>query len=95
MITSGQVTANNTAQSLCVVPPGPCLVILSSDPASAATAYYGAAATGGTLTSSNGVPLGAGVQSSIAGYPTSHGGTLSVVTAGTLSATVGWLISRG
>ena len=46
MLTTGQVTASGgTISALCHVPPGPCLVILSSDPASAATAYIGTPAT--------------------------------------------------
>lgn len=90
MLSSGQVTAGTASATLCVVPPGPCLVTLSSDPASAATAYIGA---GGAVSSSNGVPLAAGASMTIAGYPAAKGGTLSVVTAGTTAA-VGWLISR-
>ena len=96
MITSGQVTASGTASSvLCQMPPGPCLVLLSSDPASAATAYVGVTpATGGTLSSSNGYPLAAGAQMTFAGYPSDRGSSLSVVAAGTASAIVGWLVSR-
>lgn len=93
MLSTGQVTTSGgTVSSLCVVPPGPCQVILSSDPASAATAYIGPAATHGTLTSSNGIPLAAGAQMTFPGYPSAYGATLSVVTAGT--ATIGWLVSR-
>lgn len=97
MLSTGQVTASGgTSSSLFTVPPGPCLVILSSDPASAATAYVGVTpAAGGTLSSSNGIPLAAGAQMTFPGYPGAHGAGLSFVAAGTASATVGWLVSRG
>jgi hypothetical protein len=96
MISSGQVTTSGgSVSSLCVIPPGPCLLALSSDPASAATAYVGIQVTGGTLSSSNGYPIASGGQMTLVGYPGARGGTLSVVAAGTASASVGWLISRG
>lgn len=96
MISIGQVTASGgTYSALTTVPPGPCLVVLSSDPASTATAYVGITpGTGGTLTSSNALPLPAGGQVTFPGYPGGHGAALTVIAAGTLSATVGWLISR-
>ena len=95
MLSTGQVTATGgSVSSLVTVPPGPCLVILSSDPASAATAYIGPAVTGGTLSSSNGIPLASGAQMTFPGYPGAKGATLAVVAAGTASATIGWLISR-
>ena len=100
MFSTGQVTTTGgSVSSLVTVPPGPCLVILSSDPASAATAYIGvtppaAAGTLASLSSTNGIPLAAGAQMTFPGYPGAKGEALSVVAAGTLSATVGWLISR-
>jgi hypothetical protein len=97
MISIGQVTASSgSASALCVVPPGPCLVILNSDPASAATAYIATTpAAGGSISSTNGIPLAAGASMTLAGYPGGHGSGLSFVAAGTASATVGWMISRG
>lgn len=97
MLSTGQVTATaGSVSSLCAVPPGPCVVILSSDPASAATAYIGITpGTGGTLSSSNGIPLAAGASMTFPGYTGARGAALSVVAAGTASATVGWLVSRG
>jgi hypothetical protein len=93
MISTGQVAASGSATSLCVVPPGPCTVILSNT--GGATAYVGVAATGGTLTSSNGFPLpSGGYPVPLPGYAGAKGGTLSVVTAGTNSSTVGWIVSR-
>ncbi len=96
MISIGQATASGgTSSSLCVVPPGPCLVILNSDPASTATAYIATTpGTGGSISSTNGIPLAAGASMTLAGYPSDRGASLSVVAAGTLSATVGWLVSR-
>lgn len=96
MIRTGQVTATaGSVSALCHVPPGPCVVVLSSDPASAATAYVGITpGTGGTLSSSNGIPLGAGASLTFPGYAGGGGANLSVVAAGTASATVGWLVSR-
>lgn len=97
MISIGQVTASGgTASALCIVPPGPCLVVLNSDPASAATAYIATTpAAGGSISSANAIPLASGASMTLAGYPGAHGTGLSVVAAGTLSATVGWLVSRG
>ena len=100
MLSTGQVTTSGgTVSTLVTVPPGPCLVILSSDPASAATAYIGitpaaAAGTLASLSSTNGIPLASGAQMTFPGYPGGRGAALSVIAAGTLSATVGWLISR-
>ena len=97
MISIGQVTASGgTASVLCTVPAGPCLVILNSDPASTATAYIATTpGAGGSISSTNGMPLAAGASMTLAGYPASKGASLSVIASGTLSATVGWLVSRG
>jgi hypothetical protein len=96
MLRTGQVTVSGgSASSLCTVPPGPCVVVLSSDPASAATAYVGVTpGTGGTLSSSNGIPLASGASLTFPGYGAATGASLSVVAAGTASATIGWLVSR-
>lgn len=97
MISVGQVTAHGgSASSLCIVPPGPCQVILGCDPASTSTAYIGiTSATGGTLSSANGFPLAASTSVTLYGYTGAHGAALSVTASGTLSATVGWMVSRG
>ena len=59
-----------------------------------ATAYVGVAG-GGSLTSLNGFPLpSGGLPVAIPGYAGSHGGTLSVVCAGTTTSTVGWFVSQ-
>lgn len=93
MISAGQVSASGSAQSLCVFPPGPCTVVMSNT--GLATAYVGVAG-GGSLTSTNGFPLpSGGYPVAIPGYASSHGGTLSVVCAGTNTSTVGWFVSRG
>jgi len=94
MITNGQVTANNTARSLCVVPPGPCTVVLANA-GTVVPAYAGVLVSGGTLTSSNGFPLVAsGYPVTFSAYAADRGGTLSVVTAGTVTTAVAWMISR-
>lgn len=95
MISVGQVTAKlGSVSSLCVIPPGPCQVLLGCDPASVTAPYIGVTpAAGGTLSASDGFPLAIGSSVSITGYPAGGGASLSVVTAGT--ATVGWLVSRG
>lgn len=95
MLRTGQVTVSGgSASSLCQVPPGPCVVVLSSDPASAATAYVGVTPSGGSLSSANGIPLASGASLTFPGYGAAGGASLSVVAAGTASATVGWLVSR-
>ncbi len=94
MITNGQITANNTAQSLLVIPPGPCTVVLANA-GTVVPAYAGVLVSGGTLTSSNGFPLPAsGVPVSFAGYQSTHAGTIAVVTAGTVTTNVAWMLSR-
>lgn len=97
MISIGQATSTSgTAVSLCTVPAGPCLVILNSDPASTGTGYIGITpGTGGSISSTNTIPLASGASMTLAGYPAAHGAALSLTTSGTFSATVGWLVSRG
>ena len=95
MITSGQVTAKlGSVSSLCVIPPGPCQVLLGCDPASVTAPYIGITpGAGGTFSASNGFPLAIGASVSVTGYPAGAGASLSVVTSGT--ATVGWIVSNG
>jgi hypothetical protein len=95
MISIGQATAKlGSAVSLCVMPPGPCHLVLGSDPASTGAAYIGItpATAAGSFTSTNGFPLAVGASVSLTGYPSDGGASLSVVAAGT--ATVGWIVSR-
>ena len=94
MLITGQASATTAAATLCAVPAGACVVTISSDPASADTAYIiglspaGAAQSG----SSQGYPLAVGGSVTTATYGTSKGTTLQVVCA-TGTATVGYLIS--
>ena len=96
MYSIGQATSSGgTAVSLCTVPAGPCLVVLSCDPASTGTAYVATTpGTGGSISSLNAIPIASGTSITVAGYPAAHGAPLSLTTSGTFSATVGWLISR-
>ena len=59
MLSIGQATTHlGTVTALCTMPPGPCQVVLGCDPASSATAYIGITpGTGGTFSSSNGIPI--------------------------------------
>lgn len=93
MLTSGQVTASGSASTLCLVPPGPCTVILANS--GTATAWVGFLTGGGTQTASNSFPLStSGYPVSFPGYAGGHGGTLSVITASG-STSVGFIVSRG
>ena len=92
LITS-QVSAG-TATSSFVVPPGPCLVTLSNG--GSVTAYFTAGnanvAAGGTLTTSQGVPVPSGAALSFATYQGDLGAVCSLITASGTAA-VGVIIS--
>ena len=92
MIVTGQVAVGTSEVTLITVPTNPCIVILSSDPGSASTVYVGTT-TG--VTSSNGIPLGAGQSFTFAGYhPQGNAAQLLYAICGSGSATVGYLISE-
>jgi hypothetical protein len=86
---TGQVTASTAATFMFNQPPGPSVVTLRSDTASAATAYVSA---GSAATSANGLPLPSGLSVSWATYPGSKGVSVYCITAST-TATIGWIIS--
>lgn len=88
-LVTGQATATTASTTIFNQPPGPSVVTVTSDTASAATAYVGA---GTAVTSANGAPLPAGGSISWATYPNSRGGAVSIVT-GSTTATIGWVIS--
>lgn len=87
---TGQYTAGTASQVAFMQPPGPCVVTMTSDKASSASAYIGA---GATATASNGMPLVPSGTLSWAAYPGSKGGPVSVITTAGSAATVGWIIS--
>lgn len=99
MLAIGQVSAVGTATThLCNVPAGPCLVTITNDSGSTGSAYVGItpAASAGTLqalSSSNGMPIPSGQIATFANYKGSPGASLSVITSGTLTASVGFLVS--
>ena len=84
-LTTNQVSVSTTAATLLTVPPGPCMVVISLDPASADTAYVGPA----TVTSSTGIPLAAGQSMTLAVYGGAPKQVFQVV-CGTGTATVGY-----
>jgi hypothetical protein len=94
MIITGQASATTTAAALCTVPAGACLITITSDPASADTAYViGLSPSGGTqAAASAGLPLAAGGSVTTATYDTFKGAALQVACV-TGTATVGYLIS--
>ena len=88
MITTGQGTAGPTAVTLCVMPPGPCLVLVSNA-GTASPVYVGA---GATVTTTNGFPVPSGAPVAFNGFQGSQGSKLSVIcSAG--SAAIGFMIS--
>jgi len=94
MIVTGQVSVGTSEVTLVTVPVNPCIVILSSDPGSASTVYVGTT-TG--VSSSNGIPLGAGQSFTFAGYHhVLQGGQAQLLYAicASGSATVGYLMSE-
>jgi hypothetical protein len=94
MLSIGQASAVGTAAThLCNVPAGPCLVVITNDSASTGSAYVGAVATGGSLSSSNGMPVPSGQIATFANYKGSPAASLSVITSGTFTASVGFLVS--
>jgi hypothetical protein len=89
--TSTPALSNSTAATLCQVPPGVGVVIISNN--SGATVYVTA---GVTATTTNGFAIPTGAPPvTIPTYPGSKGTALSVIagTAPTASAPVSWLIS--
>ncbi len=94
MIITGQANATTAATALCTVPAGACLITITSDPASANTAYIiGLSPSGGNqAAASAGLPLAVGGSITTATYGTSKGTALQVACA-TGTATVGYLIS--
>lgn len=93
MLTTNQFAASTAPTVFATVPAGPCIVVLSSDPASTGTAYIGAGTA--TVTTSNGVPLGVGASITFAGYKGSAGVSLSAVCASGKTAAIGMVISTG
>jgi hypothetical protein len=92
MLSVNQVVVGASSVPLCTVPSGPCLVVITNDSASAASAYIGVTPVHGTLAATNGIPLPAGQSLVFPGYKMSTGASLSAISTGT--ATVGWLISN-
>jgi hypothetical protein len=87
---TGQYTAGTVSSVVFRMPPGPCVVTVTSDKSSSATAYIGA---GSSVTSSTGMPLVPSGAVSWAAYPGSAGVPVSVITTAGSAATVGWIIS--
>lgn len=92
MLQTGQVAVTTTPQVLCTLPRGRGMVTVSSDPASADTAYVGVTPSSGTFTAADGVPLGPGGRISFEVFETFEGASLSVACA-TGTATVGFVVS--
>jgi hypothetical protein len=100
MLSIGQVTIGTVATHLCNVPGGPCLVTVTNDSGSAASAYLGitgapgtaAGGTPATVTTTNSIPVPAGTSLVFANYKSSPGASLSVISSGS-AVTVGFLIS--
>ena len=97
MITTGQVTIGTASTTLCLVPPGPCMVVLSNN-GTASPVWVGAgtaviAGVAGTAAGAgNGFPVPSGAPVAFAGYQGGKGATL-VAACSSGSASVGYLIS--
>jgi hypothetical protein len=87
MLATGQVVIPSGGTVLCVVPPGPCDVVISN--LGTATIYVGA---GATVAATSGAPVPSGGILPFNGYQGSPGAILRAVTAAG-SATAGFLIS--
>ena len=95
-IFTNQVTIGTATSTLCVVPPGPCMVVLSNN-GTASPVWVGAgttivAASRAALWGPNGFPVPRGAPVAFAGYQGDKGATL-VAACSSGSATVGYLIS--
>lgn len=97
MITTGQATIGTASATLCLVPPGPCMVVLSNN-GTASPVWVGAgtvvvAGVAGTAVGAgNGFPLPSGAPIAIAAYQGDKGATL-VAACSSGSASIGWIIS--
>lgn len=89
MFVTGQVSAGTASVTLCQMPPGPCMLVVSNP--SSVTVYFG---PGGTaLTAGNGFPVPSGQSATWAGYQGNRGAALSVIAASGTANAVGFLIS--
>ena len=94
-ISIGQATTAGSAVALCTVPPGAAVAILSAASGNGGDALIGIRGAGGSVTTTNTIPLPAGSSWTVAGYNGSAGAQLQVTSAGTAtSVTVGFLISN-
>jgi hypothetical protein len=97
VITTGQVTIGTASSVLCLVPPGPCTVVLSNI-GTASPVWVGAGtavvagAAGTAVGSGNGFPVPSGAPVAFTGYRGGAGTTL-VAACSSGSASVGYLIS--
>jgi hypothetical protein len=89
VITTGHVTAGTSAATLCVLPPGPCTVVITNTGTVTATVGAG---TVSTLTTSTGTPVPAGGVLPFPLYPGEAPVPLQVIT-GTGTAVVGFLVT--
>lgn len=89
MLVTGQVTAGTATGTLCQMPPGPCMLVVSNP--SSVTVYVGPG--GSVLSAGNGFPVPAGQSVAWAGYQGDKGAALSVVAASGTANSVGFLIS--
>lgn len=90
MITASQAQAGTASSQLCVIPPGPCTVIVSNA-GTAATVWAGTAGTVIPGLGGNGFPLPSGVPVAIPVYRGSAGGILNMATSSG-TASVGWMV---
>lgn len=84
-----QQTVTTAEAQLCVVPPGPCTVVITNANTTAADIVY--IGTGAGVTASNGAPIPAGQSVPIIGYQGSAGGPIYAI--GVASTAVGVIIS--
>lgn len=95
-LTTGQVTIGTVSATLCVVPPGPCMVVLSNN-GTASPVWIGAgtsvtAGVAGTAGTGNGFPVPSGAPVAFACYQGDKGSTL-VAACSSGSASIGYFIS--
>lgn len=98
-IFTGSASIGTKSANLCLVPPGPCTVVLSSNGTASpvwvgagGTVVAGPASGVGTIAAGNGFPLPSGEPVTIPGYAGNQAVQLvAAVSSG--SASVGWVIS--
>lgn len=90
IVTGQKATATSAAVPVCVMPPGPCTVVLTNANSTAANIIW--IGTGSGVTAANGSPVPASQSVTITGHAGSAGATIYAI-AGASTPVLGYVIS--